>query len=306
MKIKCPLCDFENEEGSKFCSNCNIPLLKSEINNRKEVIEFQRNKDWTEKCPLCKKGKLWHIKKKAFLGLSSVDALKCVNCEAIFIKIEEKYKLFEAKDHFNPVWLEYKNKELTDTEWARIANGGISDDVQRKKDIEHWLTQLKNGNVPMRMKQEESLIILKKNEKLYVALPNISLSEPRSVRTGGYGGPSIRLAKGLYFRVGGFKAESHEELRNIDQGTFSLTDKRIVFSGRKRTINVNLNKIISIDPYSDGISIRREGMSKTQYFIGLPKTEITITVEDRIYKEHFSGLILMYLIEGLTRRTETA
>jgi len=28
MKIKCPLCGFENEEGSKFCKNCNEPLFK--------------------------------------------------------------------------------------------------------------------------------------------------------------------------------------------------------------------------------------------------------------------------------------
>ncbi len=27
MKIKCPACDFENEEGSKFCKNCNEPLF---------------------------------------------------------------------------------------------------------------------------------------------------------------------------------------------------------------------------------------------------------------------------------------
>ena len=28
MKLKCPLCGFENEEGSKFCKNCNEPLFK--------------------------------------------------------------------------------------------------------------------------------------------------------------------------------------------------------------------------------------------------------------------------------------
>jgi len=28
MKIKCPLCGFENEEGSKFCKNCNELLSK--------------------------------------------------------------------------------------------------------------------------------------------------------------------------------------------------------------------------------------------------------------------------------------
>jgi len=36
MKIKCPLCGFENEEGSKFCINCNIPLTKPEAFNVKE------------------------------------------------------------------------------------------------------------------------------------------------------------------------------------------------------------------------------------------------------------------------------
>jgi len=37
MKIKCPLCGFENEEGSKFCSNCNEPLFKQEYSIKKGV-----------------------------------------------------------------------------------------------------------------------------------------------------------------------------------------------------------------------------------------------------------------------------
>jgi len=61
---------------------------------------------------------------------------------------------------------------------------------------------------------------------------------------------------------------------------------------------VNLNKVISINPYSDGISITREGFSKTQYFLGLSKAEITIDVKDRIYHEQFLGLILMYLMKA--------
>lgn len=28
MKVKCPLCGFENEEGNKFCKNCNEPLTE--------------------------------------------------------------------------------------------------------------------------------------------------------------------------------------------------------------------------------------------------------------------------------------
>ena len=31
MKIKFPQCDFENEEGSKFCKNCNELLSKQDL-----------------------------------------------------------------------------------------------------------------------------------------------------------------------------------------------------------------------------------------------------------------------------------
>jgi len=44
MTIKCPLCDFENEEGSKFCSNCNIPLVKQDYSEGNPYIK----KKWKE------------------------------------------------------------------------------------------------------------------------------------------------------------------------------------------------------------------------------------------------------------------
>jgi len=30
MSIKCPLCDFDNEDGSNFCAKCSIPLSKDD------------------------------------------------------------------------------------------------------------------------------------------------------------------------------------------------------------------------------------------------------------------------------------
>jgi hypothetical protein len=67
-------------------------------------------------------------------------------------------------------------------------------------------------------------------------------------------------------------------LRNIDQGTLTLTNKRLVFSGTKRTINIDLRKILSVEPYSDSIVLRRESKEKTQYFTGIDQAELTITV----------------------------
>lgn len=39
MKKKCPLCDFENEEGARFCSNCNIPLIKQDYSEDNPYIK---------------------------------------------------------------------------------------------------------------------------------------------------------------------------------------------------------------------------------------------------------------------------
>jgi len=44
MKIKCPLCGFENEEGSKFCKNCNEPLSKQDYSEDNPYIRRRRKK----------------------------------------------------------------------------------------------------------------------------------------------------------------------------------------------------------------------------------------------------------------------
>jgi len=44
MKIRCPLCDFENEEGSKFCKNCNEPLFKQGYSEDNPHIKKRGNK----------------------------------------------------------------------------------------------------------------------------------------------------------------------------------------------------------------------------------------------------------------------
>jgi len=45
MKIKCPACDFENEEGSKFCKNCNVPLFKQDYSEDNPYIKKNENEE---------------------------------------------------------------------------------------------------------------------------------------------------------------------------------------------------------------------------------------------------------------------
>ena len=42
--MKCPLCDFENEEGSKFCKNCYIPLSKQDYSEYNPYIRRRRKR----------------------------------------------------------------------------------------------------------------------------------------------------------------------------------------------------------------------------------------------------------------------
>jgi len=48
MKIKCPLCGFENEEVSKFCKNCNEPLTKYDEWGKGNVIKEEGRKIYGE------------------------------------------------------------------------------------------------------------------------------------------------------------------------------------------------------------------------------------------------------------------
>jgi len=263
---------------------------------------------WTDRCPVCKAGKLENIKEKKLFGLITVENLICNKCGAVFAIAGDKYKLARVSDKANTVWQEYSRQNLTSTEWRNIAYGGMSDAKQMEADIEYYLEQLKEGYIPSFDTTENPEIILKKNENFLLNINYVSLWEPRAVRTtkGGYGGPSFRVAKGVYFRLGAFNArsESHEELREIDNGKLSLTDRRFIFSGDKRTVSIDIKKILSVHPYRDGVAIRKEGREKIQYFTGINKIFIKIQVGDRSYTEPLSGLVLMYLIEGLAKQIE--
>lgn len=305
MKVKCPKCGFEDE--GNFCSRCGAPLPKPSTVKEEAVVSEAH---WTAKCPVCKSEQLKLATRKKFLGLQTVLSYKCPNCGVVFTLDGDRYKLTTVKDKSNLVWQNYGNKSLTEREWKTIASGGLSDDRQHEADMEQLMTTLKEGEISIKMIYDNSPVLLKRKEELQVVLPNMALWEPRSVRqsVGGYGGPSFRIAKGVYWRLGAFKAqsESHEELRTIDQGRFTLTNKRLIFSGVKRTVDINLNKVVSIEPYSDGIAVRTSGRQKTQYFVGIDPEQITatITVNDRMYQEPFDGLMLKYLIEGLVKQQE--
>jgi len=188
-----------------------------------------------------------------------------------------------------------REQEKRDAEALRLLR--LADEAVYMTDMEE---SFRAGSLTM----GEPSIILKKNETGILDLPATTLWEGRAVRTGGYAGTRVRVAKGVSVNIGGFQAESHQELREIDDGIFTLTDQRIVFSGSKRTLSIKLNKIITVDSYPDNtrvVAISREGRQKTQYFC-MPEGEVPAEVEGRTYLEPISGQMVVWAIEGAIER----
>ena len=80
---------------------------------------------------------------------------------------------------------------------------------------------------------------------------------------------SIRIAKGLYYRIGAFKGEKIQtsEMIHADTGLMGVTNKHIYFVGSSKRFRIAYNKIVSFEPFSDGIGVQRDAQTaKPQSF----------------------------------------
>ena len=302
------------DEDSDPPSNEKIQKVAAEENSEYEAADYEL------KCLVCKTGLMQPTIHTGTFGFGTRKMLICNSCGAAFEIKGKKYKFSGIADEKQPLWIRYGHQTLKESEWIRIGEGGVSDEEQGKidreteilkkqeiarqqeKDANDFLMGLENGSITIKH-EGQSPVILKKNEIISLIMDNIQLQEPRAVRQthAAYGGPTIRVAKGVSFRLGGASArsESHDEIRVIDNGDLVLTNKRLIFIGTKRTVNIDLRKIVSIVPYRDGIESQRENKQKPEYFTGTDKHTINYTVNGRSGTVPVYGNVLNAAIHGL-------
>ena len=83
-------------------------------------------------------------------------------------------------------------------------------------------------------------------------------------------GFSNRIARGVYYRPSSFKSRVVEwdETTCADKGVMALTTKHIYFAGAKKSFRVRYDRIVTVEPFSDGIGIMREAQTaKPQIFV---------------------------------------
>ncbi|UMX47365.1 MAG: hypothetical protein L7H18_02850 [Candidatus Nealsonbacteria bacterium DGGOD1a] len=141
----------------------------------------------------------------------------------------------------------------------------IDDDIRFRQLVASAKSYIENAKIEKQLPVGLTSLMLANGEQALLE-EGTQLIETRSVRDTGGGGVRIRVMKGV--SVGGFgsQGESHQAYRVIDQGTITLTDKKIIFSGSKENRNIPIDKIIKFDPFNNGMIIKIDGRSKNVAF----------------------------------------
>jgi hypothetical protein len=302
MKIKCPLCDFENEDNSKFCSNCNIPLIKPEASDIKENPYIEKeNKKLCKNCgkklsfftseTLCKKCKIAYETLCKERKVAYESELLKVEKEILAIKkvTEQQLELLRKQDEqsllklYSRLYDQFEtDKELEEQEIGILqkiqeAFSLTNDDIKFDERIRPYIyvnSIKKEGKLPSVNLRIESggQVILKKDEIVHFADTAV-LKELKTVSlgySGGSHGISFPIVKGIRYRVGAFRGHMLKEDRLVEtsQGALLITTQRLFlhpFPGHK-PVSIPLNKILSYQCFNNGIEVYKEGREKGYFF----------------------------------------
>lgn len=148
----------------------------------------------------------------------------------------------------------------------------------------YW--KIENEDLP----QINADIILQKNEICYSVHRLVDWYEMRSItKRYNYAGPTarIKIAKGIYYRVGSINLQPVKQdlLTFIDNGVLYLTNKRLIFRGSKKVINIQLKKIIDLNPYTNGIEIVKDS-GKSPLLKFNDNVDIMYLILNRVIREN--------------------
>ncbi len=151
------------------------------------------------------------------------------------------------------------------------------------------LNELDNGYLPT---HHNPSIILQKSEVAHWQA-SAQLLVSKTVTTGyagGSSGVSIRVMKGLSYRVGSSRSRPiREQVTQRIPGTLVVTSKRVVFNGSGKSFSIPFGQLLSFEPYSDGIGLQKtNGPALLLEFPNLQVSEVTFKVMQNAINAFFA------------------
>ncbi len=149
---------------------------------------------------------------------------------------------------------------ITSGAYTRVIKSGV-------------IRDLLNGVIPQRINVAGDIPInFQKGERIVWVFNGVSYLEDRTRRqyVGRSQGVSIRVMKGVYYRTGSFAGQpiTYSERVHLDTGSVAVTDKNFYFIGTSKSMRIPYKKIVSFQPFTDGVGITRDLVSaKLQTFV---------------------------------------
>jgi hypothetical protein len=166
-------------------------------------------------------------------------------------------------------------KSLIDEQHVKIEAGkALADEIQRRQAAMKvmgfdslytaaWLQA--HGPAPI-----ASPLALKPKEEAYVSVPAVLARQTTRTRySGGSQGFSFPIGHtGIRYRVGSFSGHpvQSSSITDIDEGTLVLSNMRIAFIGKLKSIVTQLPKLVHIESYNDALAVFQEGRESPNFY----------------------------------------
>ena len=157
-----------------------------------------------------------------------------------------------------------RDRRVTDSELKSLNN--LIERLEIAPDVEAWAQQqiqyyreiarIEGGGELM--SGNPTGLILQKNELCHLSLPAVLMEERVLSRNyaGGSRGVNIRIMKGVSYRMGQQRGQmtSQSGMVAISDGYFIATNKRLVFSGDRKSVSTSFAKLMDMHVFSDGVT----------------------------------------------------
>lgn len=220
-------------------------------------------------------------------------------CE--FKKNNDNFKLVATS---NKKYEPFLGQLHSESVWNLISESSVTAGVKHNETYGLLLDHFKSGQTIF---NKDTNILLKKGEYVIFQSPNsIYLKEPKSIRvTNSVRTGSSRRHGKSSFGYGTSKSvgETKEVIKNIDIGQIIITNKRFIYSGQKRNIDVNISQITGISPHPGGFKLQRKSKQKPEYFTNVNSFVFNYTFNGDTYFYIMDGQIIKAMIEGGLNKT---
>jgi hypothetical protein len=155
--------------------------------------------------------------------------------------------------------------------WAEAHGITARDWSEKFRDLFDRLliARVNDGRLPDVTAQGPPVLLKDRETAHYFDVASLMKEVAHRQLRGGGSGVSFRIAKGVRFHTGAFRARSvvvRTSLEEADRGKLTITSLRTVFSGQRKTLDLPHSKLVNLNVYTDGISLNMSNRQTVPLF----------------------------------------